>query len=174
MEESNSEFAIRYMLKNEGGFVNDPKDHGGATNFGITQATYSTYLGRPARVEDVQKMKIEDAIAIYKKGYWRPAYDKLDRGVATAIFDWGVLHGPKSSQILAQQIANSLGAKLVVDGDIGPLSIAALNAIKPATFLKAYVVAIKGWFSNRVIDDPSQKRFLKGWNARADRMLGLA
>jgi type VI secretion system secreted protein VgrG len=171
--ESNSEFAIRYMLKNEGGFVNDPKDHGGATNFGITQATYSTYLGRPARVQDVQDMKIEDAIKIYRKSYWRPSFDKLDRGVATAIFDWGVLHGPKSSQMLAQQIANSLGAKLVVDGDIGPLSIAAINKITPAVFIRSFSVSVKAWFSNRVLDDPSQKRFLKGWNARADRMLGL-
>ena len=45
---------ITTVLKYEGGFVNDLADRGGATNWGITQATLTAWRKRPATVADVK------------------------------------------------------------------------------------------------------------------------
>ena len=36
--------ALKFVLKWEGGYVNNPNDKGGATNKGITQYTYNNWL----------------------------------------------------------------------------------------------------------------------------------
>ena len=46
---------IKVVLHAEGGFVNDPDDKGGATNHGVTQQSYSKFLGREATIDDVRK-----------------------------------------------------------------------------------------------------------------------
>lgn len=78
----------------EGGFVMNRNDPGGATNFGITRATLSRWLGRPATVTEVRNLKEITARAIYLKFYWRPAgCDALPRGVDLMAFDIAVNSG---------------------------------------------------------------------------------
>ena len=50
---------ISKVLEHEGGYVNDPKDLGGETNFGITKRWYPDL--------DIKNLTKEDAIEIYKK-----------------------------------------------------------------------------------------------------------
>ena len=63
--------ALAFVLKWEGGFVNDPDDKGGATNKGITQNTYNSYLKskgmRAKSVRYITQAEVED---IYYKQYW--------------------------------------------------------------------------------------------------------
>ena len=54
----------------EGGYSNHPADRGGPTNMGITQATLSEYLGRPASVDEVRSLSRAQAVAIYRSR-WR-------------------------------------------------------------------------------------------------------
>ena len=68
---------IEEVLEAEGGFVNDPDDLGGATNFGVTQKSYSAFLGSEASVDDVRNMTRDEAKECYKKDFWNPA--KVDR-----------------------------------------------------------------------------------------------
>ena len=53
---------IEVVLKSEGGYVNDPHDPGGETNFGISKRAYPSV--------DIKHLTKEGAIAIYKKDYW--------------------------------------------------------------------------------------------------------
>ena len=66
--------ALSFVLKWEGGYVNNPNDRGGATNKGITQNTYNSYLqskGRPTKdVRYITDAEVED---IYYSRYWLPA-----------------------------------------------------------------------------------------------------
>jgi len=55
--------AIKYVLKHEGGLVNDPADPGGLTNRGITQRDYPHL--------DIAHLTEAETIAIYRKDYWR-------------------------------------------------------------------------------------------------------
>ena len=166
--------AVLFILRNEGGYSNEPADAGGPTNYGITQREYEVFKGRHVSISEMKAMPLADAKTIYRSKYWIPEFEKLAQGVATAIMDWGVLHGTRSARIMAQQSANKLGCKLECDGDIGPKSIAAFNSIRPAYFVTQYASDIRAWMENRVKESPSQKVFLKGWLRRADRIATLA
>jgi hypothetical protein len=62
--------AFRQVIAYEGGFVNHPKDPGGPTNLGITQATLGRYLGREATLDEVRALTREAAKPIYKRFFW--------------------------------------------------------------------------------------------------------
>src|SRR5262249_43654195 len=88
---------IDVILAYEGGFTNNPNDHGGPTNFGITAADYGRWLGRstPASVDEVKAMDKDTARKIYQKwyiadpGFGNPMSDKL----RLVLVDSGVLFG---------------------------------------------------------------------------------
>ena len=49
----------------EGGLSNDPSDHGGATNWGITAATLAHWRGYSVTAEYVRAIQPDEARAIY-------------------------------------------------------------------------------------------------------------
>jgi hypothetical protein len=87
--------AISRVLGREGGFVNDPADRGGATNFGISSKSYPDL--------DVSKLTKEQAAGIYKRDYWDAINaDTLPEGVREMAFDAAVNQGvPWTKQALA-------------------------------------------------------------------------
>lgn len=94
MGAANFERAVKLVLKHEGGYINHPNDPGGPTNFGITLATYRKHVNPAADADDVRRMNIEHAKAIYRKSYWNAlGCDQLPSGVDYAIFDYGVNSG---------------------------------------------------------------------------------
>ena len=54
--------AIEFVLKWEGKYVNDPKDPGGETNYGIAKRSHPNV--------DIKNLSLVDAVAIYKREYW--------------------------------------------------------------------------------------------------------
>jgi lysozyme family protein len=87
--------AISRVLGREGGFVDDPSDRGGATNFGISSKSYPNI--------DVTKLTKEQAAGIYKRDYWDAINaDSLPEGVREMAFDAAVNQGvPWTKQALA-------------------------------------------------------------------------
>ena len=63
---------IPFIVKWEGGFANHPNDKGGATNKGITIATFRHYMGQDATVAQLKAMTNEQWETIFKKGFWFP------------------------------------------------------------------------------------------------------
>jgi len=87
--------ALKFVLSREGGYVNNPNDRGGATNKGITQNTYNSYLQRKGRqgrdVRNITDAEVED---IYYSGYWLGAgCDKMSPIFAVLCFDTAVNMG---------------------------------------------------------------------------------
>lgn len=116
---------VDWVLAKEGGYVDHPRDNGGATNFGITLRTLAAYRGRAVTKGDVRNMTVEEARAIYLALYWNPVRgDELPRGVDLCVFDAAVHSGPGNS---ARWLQQALGT-VVVDGAIGPRTLAALRA----------------------------------------------
>ncbi len=173
---SNLDKALIFTLKNEGGFVNNPHDKGGATNWGITIGTAAQYLGRPVSVEEMRIFPRDLAKKIYEKNYWLPlACDKVNHdGMATALFDMGVLFGVSVPPKMSQEILNVYGFKLAVDGHPGPKTVTALNACDPKLFINDFSAKCRNRFLGIVARRPSQVIFLKGWIARANRLKMLA
>ena len=173
---SNFDDAFKYTVGNEGGYTNDKYDSGGPTNWGITQADLSRWLGRSASVQEVKDMSIDLAKAIYKKHYWDAmSLDQItQKGISMCMFDIGVVRGIGVPPIYAQQICNSFGLNLVVDGHIGPKTILAINSVKQADFVNAFSKKTRNGFLAIVARRPTQAVFIKGWLNRAKGLLTLA
>lgn len=112
---------IVFSLAQEGGFVNDPRDPGGATNFGIVLAGLSDWRGHPCTVADVKALTKTEALAIYRVRYWNTICgDLLPAGLDLMVFDFGINVGISRAAKQLQQICG-----VTQDGAIGPKSVAA-------------------------------------------------
>lgn len=95
MAKGNLQRCLQVVFRWEGGFVNHPKDPGGPTKFGITQATLSHELGRRASISDVQALTLAMACQIYRKKYWNLIEgEALSLGVDLIALDIAVNSGP--------------------------------------------------------------------------------
>lgn len=157
-------FALAYVLGNEGGFSNHPKDRGGKTKFGITEKTARRY-GFP----NVASLTIDDAAYIYHKEYWE--YEWIsDESLATKVFDLAVNMGTSRANRLMQQAANDCGMCLEIDGVIGPKTRLAVNSLQPEAIIGKLVDRTKERYAEIIDRDPGQKVFERGWMARAERI----
>lgn len=163
------------IIAREGGFVNNPADHGGATNMGITQATLSAWLGRPASVAEVQALTADTAKAIYTRNYFtKPGLDKLPAAIQPVMLDAAVNSGPGQAVKFLQEVLNESGyGPLSVDGGIGPATIAAAtqaDAAMGSALVRALVEKRRAFLKQLAVTNPSQQRFEAGWMARCDQL----
>lgn len=155
------------ILQWEGGFVDDPVDHGGATNKGVTLSTwrqvgYDKDGDGDIDVDDIRLLTRTDATVVLKKFYWdRWRADEIrNQSVANILVDWVWCSG-KWGIAIPQRL---LGVK--DDGIVGPVTLKILNAVNQKVFFDG-VVFERTLFIERIIQrDPSQKRFLNGWMNR--------
>jgi lysozyme family protein len=148
--------AIRRLLMHEGGYTNHPSDPGGPTNFGITIHDYRKYVKANGTADDVRRMSVNEAKAIYKAKYWNAqACDQLPAGVDYSIFDYGVNSGiGRSGKVLRRvcglpadtHVINDVVLVAVAKRDPTAL-IAAINDERLAFLkrLKTWPVFGKGW-----------------------------
>lgn len=89
------ETALKFVLKWEGGYVNNPNDKGGATNKGITQYTYNAWLqSQKLQNRDVKNISNDEVRQIYFNNYWKRAgCDKMSAKFAILAFDTAVNMG---------------------------------------------------------------------------------
>lgn len=153
--------ALAFVLAREGGFVDNPNDHGGATNQGVTQRVYDGWRqvqGLPLQtVRDISSTEVED---IYRHLYWHPAHcDSLIDPVAICHMDWSVNHGVNGAMHTLQEAAG-----VTADGIWGPQTQEAVqNAIGlPARYLELRAA----WYRDDAEQNPSQAVFLDGWLQR--------
>ena len=103
MSEENFKKTLSFLFQVEGGYNNDPNDHGGPTNMGVTQNTYNSYRKRKnLPYNDVKNITREEAVNLYYEDYWKPSgADEIeDPNLSIAIFDTSVLHGVGGAQTL--------------------------------------------------------------------------
>lgn len=113
--QKNFDTVIEKVFQHEGGYGNHPRDPGGPTNWGITQAVYGEYIGRAASIDEVKAITKPIAKAIYKKNYWdKLNCDNLPNGVDYTVMDFGVNSGVSRSAKRTQKL---VGVKQ--DGVIG-------------------------------------------------------
>lgn len=169
------EQAFEYLMINEGGYSNDPNDRGGATRYGIIRSEASRWFKRPVSVDEMRKFPIDVAKDIYFSWYWSPLACPLIKGagMATCMFDIGVVRGIGVPPKYAQRICNTHGHNLVVDGHIGPKTLEAMNSIREDLFIEQFSNMVAAGFRAIVANRPNQVVFLKGWLRRAERLKSL-
>lgn len=156
-----------FILRWEGGFVDDPLDRGGATNKGITIGTFRNFYGKDATVEQLKNITDEQWLHIFKSGYWDKwkADDIENQSIANIVVDWAWGSGAATS---IKQVQKILG--VAVDGIVGDDTLTAINiAGQRSLFVKIHNRRIE-FVENIVKRDPSQARFLKGWKNRINSL----
>jgi lysozyme family protein len=163
---------LAFTLREEGGYVDDPADPGGATNMGITLATYRQWSDDPALgPAEVRDMTLRIARAIYRSLYWNPLRaDALPAGVDLSVFDMGVNAGIWRSARLLQRALGFTGEE--VDGCVGPETLEASAKCNPRTLIDDLAERQAAYYRT-LADFPT---FGIGWldRTRARRQAALA
>ena len=149
---------IEVVLEHEGGYVNDPKDPGGETNYGIAKRSHPDV--------DIKNLTKEGAKEIYKEVYWdKNKVESLPEELWHIYFDMCVNQGKSRAVKIIQRAVNGKGGSLTVDGGMGPMTIAAIGKSRvELDRVRAYRVK---YYSDLVTKKPDLERFYFGWFKRA-------
>jgi len=191
---SNFEKYQEKLFDHEGGYVDDPVDPGGATNKGITLATFEAYaeedLGIEPTLDNLKNLTNDQASIIYKKRYWDSIKaDEIKNGsIAYMLYDFNVNAGVNAAKELQQSLVD-LNFKVSVDGVIGDQTIEAVNKADAKTLFDKFkqrrldfyqtlvdesVEKYKKEHPKATEDDLLQytkKKFEKGWKDRINSIV---
>ena len=163
----------QFILKWEGGFVNDPDDAGGATNMGVTIGTwrsvgYDKDGDGDIDVDDLHLLTPEDVIErVLRPHYWnRWRADEIEnQSLANILVDWLWAIG-KHGIVIPQQI---LGVS--ADGVVGKKTLAALNSHPDPRGLFDSIKAERHLFLAKItVNRPANLKFLVGWTKRLNEL----
>ena len=158
--------AVTATLKYEGGYVNLKSDPGGATNLGVTIATFRRYVKPSGTIADLKALTVDQAKTVYRRQYWDAVSGaELPDGIDFAVFDFGVNSGPDRAIKRLQKLAG-----VPQDGRIGPATLKAVRAIPHAKMIHDYQDERLA-FLQRL---PTWKTFGKGWGRRVQEVRSLA
>lgn len=165
--------ALPLVLKNEGvefsqkgfildtGYVNDPQDSGGETNYGITQKSYD-----PSLVKKIKNISFGEVISIYKENYWKVAkcdvIAQINPALAINVFDCAVNCGTTIAVVKLQDSLN-----VPNDGHIGPVTLEALKVANPRLLIGEYTRKRQWYYCHLVVLYSKNQKFLNGWILRS-------
>ena len=174
------------IVRREGGYVNDPDDPGGATNFGVTIHTMRRLgldLDQDGAItpEDVRRLTRAQAVDIFIEHYFhRPRIDDLPGPIQPSVFDMYVNAGANAVRLL-QRLLNDMRLPVSVDGVIGPQTIAAAHeaqAAAPNHFADAYGIARRNYYYALADRRPASRKYARrldggkgGWILRAEEFI---
>ena len=155
---TNFPHALPIILKHEGGYVDHPRDPGGATNMGITHKTLAAWRGRPVTPQDVRNLTKAEAGRIYRANYWNAVNgDSLPPGADLVVFDFAVNAGVSRASRLLQKMVYA-----EQDGHIGPATLEQVARIDPVSLINGYSEGRMNHYRSLRIWDT----FGKGWTRR--------
>lgn len=156
--------ALHFVLQQEGGYVSNPAEPGGATNHGITQQTYDAYRvarGLPSQpVSAITEAEVRD---IYRTGYWSACRcDDIEHQagapLALVVFDTAVNSGVSRAATMLQEL---LGVP--TDGAVGPITLAALAGRDYSRLVEDYLWRRLAFDASIPRNRPAALQFLPGW-----------
>lgn len=149
--------AFEKLIGHEGGYVNDPRDPGGETKYGISKRSY------PA--EDIAGLTLDRAKLIYRRDFWGPAgCDAVHDALRFDLFDMAVNSGVRAA---IRTLQGAVGE--TTDGVIGPRTLQAISSMPPARIVARFNGARLQFMTSL----PTWEAFGKGWARRiATNLMG--
>lgn len=158
------------LINREGGYVNDPNDAGGETNFGITVAV-ARANGYSGTMKDMPRVFAQ---SLYLKNYWQdPKFDQIDKvfpALAEKMFDIGVNEGPEAPVRYVQRALMALGYMCSETGSWGnndPNCLASFLSTREMVGQRVLLFMVAAQQSADYIEDalknPTQSKFEYGW-----------
>lgn len=174
------------IVAREGGFVNDPDDPGGATNFGVTIGTMRrlgidlTGDGQVTEA-DVRRLTKAQAVDIFVRHYFqRPHIDALPAALQPSLFDMYVNAGANAVKVL-QRLLTDMGYPCDPDGSVGPQTIRAAQLAAEAApnhIADAYAIARRNYYYALADARPASRKYARrrdggkgGWILRAEEFM---
>ena len=159
---NNFDIVLKLVLKEEGGFSNDPRDPGGMTNLGVTQRVWEAYVGHEVTEAIMRSLTTTDVAPLYRQNYWNRVHgDELPLGVDYAVMDFAVNSGTSRAAKTLQQACG-----VEQDGSIGPQTMQAVNSADPITLIDAICDQRLAFLQAL----PSFVTFGNGWSGRVARV----
>jgi len=156
--EDSFERAFAEVLRHEGGFVQHPRDPGGATKFGVTWEALAAFRECSVSVDDVRNLTQAEAKTIYRRRFWDAVRSgDLPPGLDLAVFDFAVHSGPARA---VRMLQDSLG--VAADGIVGPVTLEAARRADPGDVIRRLTETRLG-FLTRLATWPV---FGRGWRRR--------
>jgi lysozyme family protein len=138
----------------EGGFVNHPKDPGGATNMGITQRVARSY----GYDGDMRHLPREKALDIYFRGYWQgKIMDRLPPCLAIHVYDTTINSGYSQAVKILQR---AVGVN--ADGIVGPKTLQAVESVPTSEAILKFNIERMYFYSGLA----NYGTFKRGWKNR--------
>jgi lysozyme family protein len=155
---------IDKTLAFEGGYVNDPDDPGGGTNMGISARSYPQF--------DIPTLTRTTATSIYWMDFWLPSFcEDIARACpvsAGKVFDMSVNMGQsRAGRILQAELNRYCRCNLVVDGKIGPRTVAAAQGSADPDLLSWLRLGAEAYYRELAASHPVMLKYLRGWLRRA-------
>jgi lysozyme family protein len=159
-----------FILKWEGGEVNDPSDRGGHTNRGITRTTFNALaqklLGKEPTTSNFVNLTKEDAM-LFIRYFWNKATwnNRIrSQAVAEAMTSWLWGSGSYGMKEWQRMLRDHFGkTDILVDGLVGKQTVTYTNAIPEKEILEQAIASREKTYRKLVSSDPSQSKFLRGW-----------
>ena len=155
-----------FILRWEGGYINDQADLGKQTNKGVTLSTYRSVFGKNKTVSDLKKITDEQWEFIFKKFYWDKwkADDIKDQNVANILVDWLWCSGSYGIKIPQRVLGVS------VDGIVGSKTIASINARDGRELFDTIKQERKDFIDRICQTRPQNRKFKNGWMNRINSL----
>lgn len=152
------DLAFERLIGHEGGYVNDPQDPGGETNWGISKRSYPDL--------DIAALTREDARGIYRRDFWEAMkMDEVDGAIAFQVFDAAVNHGIQTAVRMLQRAVG-----VADDGWVGPRTVTAVNSMSAPDVISLFIAERLDFWTKLSTWD----RFGRGWVRRAANNLRYA
>lgn len=149
--------SIEFVLANEGGYVNNPADPGGETNFGISRSSYPDL--------DIRALTAAEASAIYRRDFW--LFDDIeDQRVATKVFDAYVNAKHHAIRALQLALGTLQAGPVVADGNFGPHTAAHVNAADAGQLLDEFKARLVKMHADQSAANTALAADLLGWFRR--------
>jgi lysozyme family protein len=150
------EKAFNWIIRAEGGYVNDSQDPGGETKYGISKHAYPQL--------DIKNLTLDQAKEIYYKDYWlKCKCDQLPEKLALIVFDFAVNAGISRSIKTLQRALN-----LSQDGIIGNQTLSAVGSASTSNIITDFMTQKIMFYASLANFDA----YGRGWTKRCFGLMG--